>query len=181
MTRAGIAFDPNDKKLSYCLYSGTSLNDPEMFRTVTASVSESNSTSTLSPVRLSKTIQSFSIYYQNARSIRSRINDIYCLLTSSEFDVICITESWLDPSIANSEFIPPNYVTFRSDRNFIRSGRQRGGGVVLAVNAQFSVKGLDMSLFKDFFLCDVVGCKVNLSTIQFAHVCSLHSPRSFGK
>mgnify|MGYP005984162229 FL=1 len=74
--------------------------------------------------------------------------------------MLCITESWLDSSVVNSEFIPRNYNVFRSDRDFSRSGRQRGGGVVLATNGKFSVKSLDLALFTDFCLCDIVGCKL---------------------
>ena len=136
ITKTEIVFDLND------VYSGTSPIGPHIFPQVTVNVSDINSKSTQSGTTFSKNAQSFSIYYQNARSIRSHINDIYSCLTSAEFQIVCITESWLDSSISNSEFIPPNHVTFRSDRNFIRSVRQRGGGVVLSVNAQFSVKSL---------------------------------------
>mgnify|MGYP005984510109 FL=1 len=99
------------------------------------------------------------VYYQNVRSIKSKVNEIYVNLTDAEFDLIAITESWLDSSVADSEFAPVNYQVFRSDRDFIRSGRQTGGGVILAINGKHKVKNLDLSMFKMFPLIDITGCK----------------------
>ena len=100
------------------------------------------------------------VYYQNVRSIKSKVNEIYVNLTDAEFDLIAITESWLDSSVADSEFAPVNYQVFRSDRDFIRSGRQTGGGVILAINGKHKVKNLDLSMFKMFPLIDITGCKL---------------------
>ncbi|XP_063913303.1 uncharacterized protein LOC135129962 [Zophobas morio] len=93
--------------------------------------------------------------------MRSKVNDIYAGVTSAEFDVICITETWLDPSINNCECFPANYNVFRADRDFQRTGRKRGGGVLLAVNNIFKVKSLDLSEFDKYCLIDIVGCKLS--------------------
>lgn len=51
------------------------------------------------------------------------------LFARDSLDLIAITESWLKPSVHNSELFPENYVVFRRDR------LTRAGGVVLAVRA----------------------------------------------
>ena len=100
------------------------------------------------------------IYYQNVRSIRSRVNEVFFCLNVSDYDVICLTESWLDSSISNCEFMPSSYCVFRADRNFTCSNRQRGGGVVLAVSDKFPVSSVDLSVFDAFHLIDIVACKL---------------------
>ena len=99
-----------------------------------------------------------SVYYQNVRSVRSKVNNLYCFLTNLEYDFICLTETWLDPSVSSSELIPKSYSVYRKDRNFEATGRSRGGGVLLALHEKFNATGIDLShiCFPD--LIDVVGC-----------------------
>ena len=69
----------------------------------------------------------------NARSLMSidtetqsyRINEL-------EFDVICVSESWLDNSILDTDIHIPNYAVFRKDRN------RHGGGVLIYVSDSLS-------------------------------------------
>ena len=99
------------------------------------------------------------------RSIKSKVNDIFLGLTDLEFDVVCLSESWLDSSVDNNEFIPSNYQVYRIDRNFNRLGRQRGGGVLLILKNIFSVSRLDLSIFSSFFFVDIAGCKLRYGQI----------------
>ena len=48
---------------------------------------------------------------------------------ANQFDVIALTETWLDSSISNHELLPTGYRIIRRDRE-----NKRGGGVLLAVN-----------------------------------------------
>ena len=57
----------------------------------------------------------------NVWSIFSKKLDALALI--STYDIIAITETFLDNSIANSEFSPPFYVAFHCDRDC------HGGGV----------------------------------------------------
>jgi hypothetical protein len=47
---------------------------------------------------------------------------------ANQFDVIALTETWLDSSISNHELLPTGYRILRRDRE-----KKRGGGVLLAV------------------------------------------------
>eukprot|EP00745_Piridium_sociabile_P045808 TRINITY_DN9988_c0_g2_i1.p1 TRINITY_DN9988_c0_g2~~TRINITY_DN9988_c0_g2_i1.p1 ORF type:complete len:264 (+),score=32.88 TRINITY_DN9988_c0_g2_i1:50-841(+) len=64
----------------------------------------------------------------NFRSVVGKRAEIHNLLESLKPDVIIGTETWLDSTIADTEFLPPSYKAFRRDRN------REGGGVLIAVS-----------------------------------------------
>lgn len=53
--------------------------------------------------------------------------DLFAYVTAHPYDIIAITETFLDPSINDSEFAPHFYSVFRWDRN------RHGGGVMILV------------------------------------------------
>lgn len=59
----------------------------------------------------------FKLYHQNIRGIRSKTKDCYNSVLSSDFDLICFTETWLCDGIFSSEFIDQRYLVERRDRN----------------------------------------------------------------
>ena len=63
----------------------------------------------------------------NFQSIKTKQGQLYNLLDSTKPDIIFWTETWLDPSIKDSQILPPGYKIFRNDRNL------NGGGVLIAV------------------------------------------------
>ena len=57
------------------------------------------------------------------------------------FDVIMLTETWLQPSTLSSEVLCSNYVVFRKDRQHHDGARtltRRGGGILIAHLQKFS-------------------------------------------
>ena len=70
------------------------------------------------------------IYYTNGRSIRNKIDLLRALASEENFDIIAITESWLD--LAGNHFKPEveieGFNMFHTDRN-----RKRGGGVIIYI------------------------------------------------
>jgi len=48
--------------------------------------------------------------------VNKRLN-LLARISAFHPDVIMITETYLDNTIANSEVLPPNYTVFRLDRN----------------------------------------------------------------
>lgn len=52
---------------------------------------------------------------------------------SNNFDVVCITESWLNKNFYNSEFFDDRYELFRCDRDSLVTGHERGGEVMIAL------------------------------------------------
>jgi len=66
----------------------------------------------------------------NFQSIKTKHGQLYNLLDSTKSDIIFGTETWLDPSIKDSQIYPPGYNIFRNERDL------NGVGVLLT-----SVKG----------------------------------------
>ena len=64
----------------------------------------------------------------NARSIVSKKLDLLAYITAHAYDIIAVTETFLDNTIiANFEFAPPSYVVFHHDHD------RHGGDVLILV------------------------------------------------
>lgn len=104
----------------------------------------------------------------NCRSIKNKKDDLAFLLATTDADIVCGTESWLDPSMTNSEIFPPNYEVYRKDRN------SRGGGVFLLVSKNLQSTALE---FQDC-VCESVWCKIKQQGYKFLTVGVFHRPPS---
>ena len=71
----------------------------------------------------------------NARSLNKNIIELKAILELTEFDVICISESWLRSRTPKDRFMIEGYKIFRSDRK-----NKRGGGVCIYVKEEFDCK-----------------------------------------
>ena len=76
----------------------------------------------------------FTVYYQNIHSIfgclaefRLRVKPI------SEYDIITLTETWLNEDILSSELRLENYNVIRCDRSIFTSTKSTGVVVLLAI------------------------------------------------
>lgn len=65
--------------------------------------------------------------------MRTKSHSFLQNVLSNDFDVICITESWLNDNFHNSEYFDDRYELFRCDRDAAVSGHERGGGAMIAV------------------------------------------------
>jgi len=63
----------------------------------------------------------------NARSLVNKLSDFQSFVCSSDFSILCITETWLSNGIFNNEILSKGYNIYRKDRD------SRGGGVLLAL------------------------------------------------
>lgn len=78
-------------------------------------------------------LKTLSISYQNVRGLRTKSLDFFSKSMLCTNDIICLTETWLNESFYTSEFFDDNFIVFRKDRDAVASGRERGGGVIVAV------------------------------------------------
>lgn len=78
------------------------------------------------------------VYIQNAHSIRDKVDEIRLATKSCPFQIIIFTETWLSRSINNIEHFGNRYNVFRGDRTELTSDRIDGGGVLVAVDCNFS-------------------------------------------
>lgn len=61
--------------------------------------------------------QTISILYQNCRSLRSKIDDVFLAMHENDFDVIILTETGLNCSINSEQLFGSKYNVHRCDRN----------------------------------------------------------------
>jgi len=85
------------------------------------------------------------MYYQNVRSIVSKLYTLIPNLTVSFFDIIALSETCLSPSIPNSELNFNNYIIYRCDRSPLNSVYKRGGGVLVAIGSHLNSKILNVT------------------------------------
>lgn len=70
------------------------------------------------------------IYYQNVRGLRSKTDVVYNNTFSLGADVLLLTETWLSSDVSSGELFYSGYGVFRADRDFIRTNKAAGGGVL---------------------------------------------------
>lgn len=83
------------------------------------------------------TSNNLSIYYQNVqnvRGLRTKCVDLYNSVLCSDYDIILITETWLQNDILNSELFDMRYDVFRCDRDLILCNKASGGGVLICTH-----------------------------------------------
>ena len=87
---------------------------------------------------------------------------------ASEFNVFCLTETWLSDFVFNSEVLPYDFIVYRKDRP------SRGGGVLVAVHD--SIPSLLLSSPSDL---EIVSIKHNYDYISCAVYIPPHSSESY--
>lgn len=63
--------------------------------------------------RMEKTLH---CYYQNVRGLRTKTKDFFLASAACNYDLIIITETWLLPSIFDSELFTDSFMVYRCDR-----------------------------------------------------------------
>ena len=71
----------------------------------------------------------------NFQSIKNKKADLLETIQSTKPDNIFSTETWLDPSIASSEYFPPGYNVYRGDKPGPDPSRTSYGGALLAISS----------------------------------------------
>ena len=80
--------------------------------------------------------KSLKILYFNAQSLLNKINALNILLSSANYDIICITETWLGGKVIDSLLLNNSqYTLIRCDRD-----SRRGGGVCFFIANHISYK-----------------------------------------
>lgn len=87
------------------------------------------------------------IYYQNCRGIRTKLQTLYMNILTRTYDIIILTETWLVPEIGNNEFIDQRYVVYRCDRDRASTSKRDGGGVLVAILKNLQPIEIDLNTF----------------------------------
>lgn len=89
-------------------------------------------------------LKNVSVYYQNVRGLRTKTNFFFRNITLAEYDIVCLTETWLLPGIYDSELFDSRYNVYRCDRDYTSRGDQFGGGVLIAVRKDLSIYSFEV-------------------------------------
>ncbi|XP_053690851.1 uncharacterized protein LOC128739393 [Sabethes cyaneus] len=81
---------------------------------------------------------SITIYYENVRGLRTKIDDLFLAASDVEYDIIVFTETWLNEEINSAQLFGANYTVYRNDRDPIATGKKRGGGALIVVSSKIS-------------------------------------------
>lgn len=88
-----------------------------------------------------KKINNLQLYYQNSRGLRTKTHVFYRNIVCNNYDVVILTETWLNSSVLSSELFDERYVVYRRDResSSLHCGKE-GGGVLIAVKKNLKSK-----------------------------------------
>ncbi|PNF29930.1 hypothetical protein B7P43_G07277 [Cryptotermes secundus] len=67
------------------------------------------------------------IYYQNVRGLRTKQLEFYDNVCTSNFDIICLSKTWLNDLCYNHNIFPSRYTVYFSDQLYIK--KACGGGI----------------------------------------------------
>ena len=58
-------------------------------------------------------------FYQNVRSLKAsgKLSHFQDIVLTNHFDIIALTETWLNHSVTNHEILPHSYTIYRKDRD----------------------------------------------------------------
>lgn len=108
------------------------------------------------------------LFYQNTRGLKTKLNEFYLSLSENDFEIVCITETWLNSTIYDGELFDDRYLVYRSDRNLRSTDKSDGGGVLIAVkktllSSRISACNADQ--------CDDVWVKITLNDNTSLVIC----------
>lgn len=108
---------------------------------------------------------SFNLLQWNARSLIGNGQEFKRFVTSSDvdFDILCVQETWLKPSL---DFVLPGYVSIRKDR----SNRQGGGCVTfIKIGVEYSSLEIDSNL--EIIATEVWSTTGRITVLNFYNPC----------
>lgn len=148
---------------------------------VMALCSNEGAEQTTNTVQLDST--TLSVIYQNVRGLNTKTATFFNTIcaTLDEYDIVVITESWLKPSVFNSELFPSEFTVFRRDRDFELAGKCNGGGVLLAIKNCYRCQEVNLNFNESDIdiLCVKITTSKSMSlyifTVYISPNCSLLS------
>lgn len=116
-----------------------------------------------------------SLYYHNIRSVNNKSDDILLSTSTTIYDIIVLTETWLQPSQNASEFLSDNYKSYRKDRLDSDLIASHGGGVLIAINSKLNSEQI---ITPEMSSLECVCAKITLSDCCLFIFCSYIQPNA---
>ena len=80
----------------------------------------------------------------------AKINEIQKTVISASYSIIMFNETSWSESVKNEEVFGSNYNVYRDDRDFQRSEKISGGGVLIAVSSELNSEHIMTTKFDEF-------------------------------
>ncbi|GBM80684.1 Transposon Tf2-8 polyprotein [Araneus ventricosus] len=81
---------------------------------------------------------------KNVSGLRTKTVEFYSSVAFVEYDVICVTKTWLCEVIDSRHLFDDRYLVYRKDRGSSSNSGRRGGGVLVAIKKCLSSRKLDV-------------------------------------
>lgn len=115
------------------------------------------------------------MYYQNVRGLRTKTSKLFLSIESCDFDIIALSETWLNSSIYDSEMFTSDFTVYRCDRSATKSGLEMGCGVLLAVRSSELYSSDQIYFPVDSVIdIDIVFVKLKFRTGKNVFLCCLY-------
>lgn len=116
------------------------------------------------------------IFYQNVRGLRTKTHLLYNNVLCNNYDIIILTETWLNSSINSCELFDSRYVVYRRDREICSSSiKKDGGGVLIAVSQKYA----SQRIFEYESSCEDLWVSLNVSlckSVKKLNICAIYLP-----
>ena len=160
--------DPNGSTSPVCNYTTTVFNCKYSNATSVPSTLTPGSNNQFSSSSHCKLLN---CKYFNARSLKSKLNDLHNVLYSFSFNIICISETWLNDKITDGLLDPKSrFNIFRCDRTACL-----GGGVCIFVSKAVRSHQIDID-YAIYKHAEVVACTIFIGRAKVNVVCCYIPP-----
>lgn len=112
------------------------------------------------------------LYYQNVRGLRTKTKNFFVATCDCDYDIVVLTETWLLPSIYDSELFSDDFVVHRCDRSNLNSLFSLGGGVLIAVRTLLSSARI---ILPNTEKLEIVAVKISLVSCN-VYICCVYIP-----
>ena len=127
------------------------------------------------PINCSRDVGLLSFVLFNARSLNKKLFDLQYLLCNDKPDILCITETWLQPALPNSLIVfDSNYSVFRTDRSSDRTG---GGVCILTSNA--TIKATSVAIPSKFLHLELCAVDISFGKVKLRLFVCYRPPSSY--
>lgn len=113
------------------------------------------------------------IFYQNVRGLRSKLNELRSNTHLVCSDIVCLTETWLNGDIEDAELGFGGFTVYRRDRNYGVLPVNRGGGCLISVSNKLVSQRMWEFETNVNFLEDI-WVKISLADDRYLYVCNTY-------
>lgn len=115
------------------------------------------------------------MYYQNVRGLRTKTHNLYMNALSQDYDILVLSETWLNDSVFDNELLDNRYNVYRRDRQDCLLSKREGGGVLVAVMNKYEVLRKPKWEINCEHLWLILKLRVG-SSVEIFNVCALYLP-----